>query len=246
MEDQSYHKGLATGVSDGTVSGERGVKENYRRKANVQEEANKLGNNLMAGVAALFLHPVFCFVGFWLVCFGSLLALAPVLGISRAGLNGLPGWYAWVAAGIPLVPAFLLRKIIPRLMAVLFFTGLAVLAVLMVMKVMEIREEREARASPPTAATAPATTTPATRAPARTMPATRTAPPRRPTAASVRAALRDAARSEVTSVAPGEGGKGKMFEGYDLRVCDMSLGSPEFCQRYCATLATEKRPEWCH
>lgn len=77
MEAQSYYKGLNSGVSDGTLGGDRGVQKNYRRKANVQHEANKLGENLSRGVAALFLHPVFCFAGFWLIGFGSLLALAP-------------------------------------------------------------------------------------------------------------------------------------------------------------------------
>ena len=154
MEDQSYHKGLATGVSDGTQSGNRGVQENYRRKANVQHEANKLGDNLASGVAALFLHPVFCFVGFWIIGFGSLLALAPKVGLGSS-IDDAPTWYAWTAAGVPVVVAIMFRRIIPKLMAVAFYIGIAALVVLMAIKVVDIRKERAARAGSPQAVVLP-------------------------------------------------------------------------------------------
>lgn len=81
----------------------------------------ELGNGLMAVIAALFLHPVFSFVGFWLICFGLLLSIAPVLGLSTTGLNDLPNWYGFSAMAIPIVLAVLLRKIIPTMMKWIFY-----------------------------------------------------------------------------------------------------------------------------
>src|SRR5690606_20624311 len=111
MEDQSFYKALQTGVSDGTHSGNRGLQENYARQARVAYEADKLGRNLVLGVVALFLHPRFCFVGFSLIVFGVLMALAPAIG-----MNGLPGWYGWTAAAAALALTFVLRRIVRKLM----------------------------------------------------------------------------------------------------------------------------------
>lgn len=206
MEDQSYHKGLNTGVSDGTLSGDRGVQENYRRKANVQHEANKLGENLSRGVAALFLHPVFCFAGFWLIGFGSLLALAPQIGIGN-NLDDVPTWYGWTAAAVPIVAAYMLRKIVPRLMAVAFYAGLAVLAVLLVIKVGDIRKERASRADTPHPVVAPAA---------------RTTAPRTPSAAEIQQLLIEAASPEITSTPPSEGPENEIGNAY----CEEL---PDFC-----------------
>ncbi|MEQ8661405.1 MAG: hypothetical protein RLW62_11345, partial [Gammaproteobacteria bacterium] len=141
MEDQSYYKGLNTGVSDGTHSGNRGVQENYRRQAQVGHEAQKLGETLTLAVVALFVHPAFCFVGFWLIGFGLLSAAAPKLGLSDAG-----PWYGWTAALVPLVLAVLLRKIVRKLMIGIFAIGVVTLVVAFVMGVIELRQERAARA----------------------------------------------------------------------------------------------------
>ncbi|MGB5353990.1 MAG: hypothetical protein WBN32_10305 [Woeseia sp.] len=203
MEDQSYHNALTTGVSDETHSGNRGLQENYRRKADVQREANKLGENLAGGVAALFLHPVFCFFGFWIIGFGSLLAFAPKFGMADA-----PIWYSWAAAIVPIAVAVMLRKIIPKLMAAAFFIGIAFLVVMMVFKVAEIREERAARAAAPPAVVAPAT---------------RTAAPKSPTAVDIQRALIDAAKPETTSIPPSEGPVGEIANTYCKEL-------PELCE----------------
>ncbi|MDT8283572.1 MAG: hypothetical protein RQ982_12300 [Gammaproteobacteria bacterium] len=92
-------------------------------------EGQKLGEGLMMMVMALFLHPAFSFVGFWLIGFGLLLSIAPVLGVSDQSMNDLPNWYIFLAMGIPVALAVLLRKHIPRLMKWIFFALLAVLVV---------------------------------------------------------------------------------------------------------------------
>ncbi|MGB5325972.1 MAG: hypothetical protein WBN40_11175 [Pseudomonadales bacterium] len=207
MEDQSYNKALNTGVSDGTHSGNRGLQENYKRKANVQHEANKLGENIAMGVAALFLHPVFCFVGFWLIGFGSLLALAP-----KIGLHDQPTWYGWTAAIIPLVLAFVLRKIVPKLMAAVLVAVVVSLAVLMFFKVKDLREERAAKAA----------ATPAVAAPAE-----HAASPRQRTIADIQKALIDAASPETTSTAPTEGPANEFETAYCTSV--PAAERPDWC-----------------
>jgi len=69
----------------------------------------------------LFLHPAFSYVGFWLICFGLLLSMAPALGLSGKGLKNLPNWYVLSGIGLPVVLAVLLRKFIPKLMQWIFF-----------------------------------------------------------------------------------------------------------------------------
>ncbi|MEO3430799.1 hypothetical protein AAFN88_18235 [Pelagibius sp. CAU 1746] len=153
MTRDSYTHSRTTGISDGTAEGLRGA-DDYKASqrhlarfaaghqnlqagnARVAEESRKLGETLVAIVAALFLHPFFCFVGFWIVCFGLLLALAPVLGLSDGDLNGLPEWYGWSAAVFSVVLVVALRKVIPTLMKWLFFGAIAVLAILLVIGVV--------------------------------------------------------------------------------------------------------------
>ncbi|HMA16582.1 MAG TPA: hypothetical protein VKP12_17465, partial [Kiloniellaceae bacterium] len=105
----------------------------------MQEEGRKLGELLTVIVAGLFLHRYFCFVGFWLVCFGLLLAAGPHLGLSDNGLNGLPDWYGFTALAVPVVLAVALRKIIPTLMKWIFFIGVAVLVVALIVAVVNSR-----------------------------------------------------------------------------------------------------------
>ncbi|MCB2100409.1 MAG: hypothetical protein KDE22_06045 [Rhodobacterales bacterium] len=211
------------------------------------------GGGIFKIVAALFLHPVFAFVGFWLLGFGLLVFLAPTLGLGGTGSTPPPIWYLGVAGGVPLVLAIVLRKIVHKLMVALFVIGCATLAVVMVLQVIELRQERDAKATAPQTVTAPATPAPATpsrTAPTRATTAPVTRPPTaRPPASAVeraREALREAANPNITSTPPGSGTPGKKFEGVDLRVCDMSLGGVEVCQRYCATLEAAQRPTWCH
>jgi hypothetical protein len=156
MTRDSYTNSRTTGISDGTAEGHRGA-DDYKASqrhlasfgaghqnqmagnARVAEESRKLGENLMAIVAALFLHPYFCFVGFWIVCF-ALLATAPVyLGLSDEALSYFHDWYVWFAAGLSVVLAVALRKIVPRLMKWIFFGGLAVLAILLIVDVATSR-----------------------------------------------------------------------------------------------------------
>ena len=195
------------------------------------EAGHQFGAAIVTFIAALFIHPYFCFVGFWLIGFGLLLAVVPGISIGETNLAALlPDWYPWLAAAIPLVLAFLLRKIVRRLMMGGFIVGCVALVAYFILGVVELRRERAA---------------PATAAPAATAPAPRQTGPRAPTAAEIQATLIEAATPEVTVTAPGSDPPGEMFEGVDLRICEMSLGGVDVCQRYCATLEVVARPGWC-
>ena len=78
------------------------------------------GSQLMAIVMGLFLHPIYSYFGFWLVCTVLLLTLGEVLGPSL-GLHDLPTWYFFSATTIPDALAVLLRKRIPALMKWIFY-----------------------------------------------------------------------------------------------------------------------------
>jgi len=74
-------------------------------------------------ILALFLHPIFCFVGFWIICTVSLFMLAPALGLAESWGNSLetvPDWYRYTALGAPALLAIALRKIVPAVMKWLF------------------------------------------------------------------------------------------------------------------------------
>lgn len=73
------------------------------------------GNALLAIVTGLFLHPIYSYFGFWLVCTVLLLTLGEVLKPSL-GLENLPNWYFFSATTVPVALAVLLRKRIPALM----------------------------------------------------------------------------------------------------------------------------------
>lgn len=151
MSGDPYTRGRMTGLSDGSTAGQRGA-DDYRASqrylehnkqllqgqqagaARMHEEGRKLGELLMAFVAGLFLHRYFCFVGFWLVCFVLLLVLPNYLDLSDASLAGLGDWYFYFAAVVPLVPAVLLRKIIPTLMKWTFFAALAVCVIALIVE----------------------------------------------------------------------------------------------------------------
>lgn len=88
--------------------------------------AQQLGDGLMAIVAALFLHPVFSFVGFWLICTGLLMfllgtALETILSLD---MNNPPIWYFLLAMGIPVVLAVVFRKYIPKIMKWIFYIAI--------------------------------------------------------------------------------------------------------------------------
>lgn len=153
MTKDSYTHGRMTGLSDGTTAGIRGA-DDYRvsqrhlernrqllqgQPAGMGDEGRKLGELLMAMVAGLFLHRYFCFVGFWLVCFGLLLALPAYLPLPDAVVAALTDWYAYFAAVVPLILAWLLRRIIPTLMKWIFFAALAAIVIALIVEVARSR-----------------------------------------------------------------------------------------------------------
>lgn len=85
----------------------------------------QLGQGFMAIVAALFLHPIFSFIGFWLICTGLLLILGHVLGTAIGlDMNSPPTWFFVSAMGISGVLAVLSRKFVPRMMKWIFFIAI--------------------------------------------------------------------------------------------------------------------------
>lgn len=128
----SYHNARRGGISDGTVEGQRGAYEHGvakrqleaqkqlfsgQQQVNAQNAGRELGDGLMAIVVGLFLHPVFSFVGFWLICTLLLLllgsAVATVLGL---GMNSPPSWFFFSGMTISAALTVVLRKFVPRLM----------------------------------------------------------------------------------------------------------------------------------
>ena len=74
----------------------------------------------MAIVMGLFLHPVYSFFGFWLICTILLFTLGEVIKPSL-GMDNLPNWYFLLAVALPVASAVLFRKRIPALMKWIFY-----------------------------------------------------------------------------------------------------------------------------
>ena len=214
------------------------------QQAKAQQDAiDNLFLGLFKAIGALFLHRYFSFVGFWLLVFCLLLSVAPWLGVteppSRAFLSNppavwektwdvLPAWYRYAALGIPVLMAIVLRKFVRPIMRWTLYALIAAIAGLIILKIVGNDEPAPQKAPLSHAAPASADASPAERAQA------------------VRKALEEAAIPETSFTAPGsDQGPREMFEGVDLRVCEMSLGGVEVCQRYCATLEAKDRPSWC-
>lgn len=88
--------------------------------------AQQFGDGLMAVIAGLFLHPVFSFVGFWLIC--TLLVMS-TLGTVLDTVFGMdmkspPVWYYILGMGIPVVLAVVFRKYIPTIMKWIFWIAI--------------------------------------------------------------------------------------------------------------------------
>jgi drug/metabolite transporter (DMT)-like permease len=97
----------------------------------------------MAIVAALFIHPVFSFVGFWLICTGLLLTLGSALGtVIGLDMNSPPTWFFVSAMSISGVLAVLLRKIVPKMMKWTFYVLLGGLVLAFVGGVISALIER--------------------------------------------------------------------------------------------------------
>lgn len=104
------------------------------RGTDVGYEAQKLTEKLIMAFLALFLHPFFSLVGFWLLCFLVLFNLAPVLGVSSGG-DSVPAWYGYSTAVAAAVPAVIFRKFVPTLMKWVLIIGGVVLAILVVISI---------------------------------------------------------------------------------------------------------------
>lgn len=91
------------------------------------EAGQKFGEGIMGMVAALFLHPIFSFVGFWLICTGLFVWLVNAFGdellVGQLGLNknNPPTWLMVSIFAVPVVLTYLVRKRVPTLMKWVFY-----------------------------------------------------------------------------------------------------------------------------
>ena len=105
-----------------SISQRSGPKEVVVRGTDVGYEAQKATEGLLMIVMGLFLHPVFSFVGFWLICTGLLLILGHVLGtMIGLDMNSPPTWFFISGLAISGILTWLLRARVPKLMKWLFF-----------------------------------------------------------------------------------------------------------------------------
>jgi len=104
----------------------------------------QLGDGLMAIVAGLFLHPIFSFAGFWLICTGLLMyLLGSVLEtVLSLDMNNPPIWYFILAMGIPVALAVVFRKFVPKIMKWIFYIAIGVITLAFVGGVISAIFER--------------------------------------------------------------------------------------------------------
>ncbi|MBZ0165239.1 MAG: hypothetical protein K8I00_00430 [Candidatus Omnitrophica bacterium] len=111
---------------------------------NVQQHVDA-GHNFVEGIfkiiAAFFLHPFFCLIGFGFIGFVGMMLLAPNVGIVDLdpGVNPgatvdkawqtVPLWYRIVAIAVPGVLAVILRKYVRPLMKWIFYIGVTALII---------------------------------------------------------------------------------------------------------------------
>lgn len=104
---------------------------NIRNAKALQASIDSAFLSIAKALLALFLHPWFCFVGFWIVGVLSLMLLAPLLGVIpswNVPWEAVPPWYRYVAFGLPVVAAVALRKFVPSVMKWLLIVGVSALA----------------------------------------------------------------------------------------------------------------------
>lgn len=81
---------------------------------------------------SLFLHPYFCFVGFWIIGVVSLFALAPLFGLVESWevspWESAPDWYRYTALALPIALAVALRKVVPTIMKWILISAVSLLA----------------------------------------------------------------------------------------------------------------------
>ncbi len=105
-----------------SISQKSGPKEVVVRGTDPAYEGRKFGESIVMMFLALFLHPLFSFVGFWLLCMIALFHLAPLIGLSTKWYNS-PDWYPFASAAIAVVPTVLFRKHVPAIMKWILIVG---------------------------------------------------------------------------------------------------------------------------
>ncbi|MCC5794665.1 MAG: zinc ribbon domain-containing protein [Chromatiales bacterium] len=108
----------------------KGPQEVVVRGTDVGYEAEKLGARLMTGFLALFLHPRFAFVGFYLLCL-FFVAAAVAIGGEWLGLDidNAPGWVVAMIFALPVPLVYLLRAYVRTVMKWLLIVLAAILVI---------------------------------------------------------------------------------------------------------------------
>jgi hypothetical protein len=103
------------------------------RGTDVGYEAEKLGYRLMMGVLALFLHPYFAFVGFYLLCLFIVAGMSSLAGEALgANIDNPPGWAIALILAAPIPLVYLLRNYVRTIMKWL----LVALAVILMLNIV--------------------------------------------------------------------------------------------------------------
>ena len=111
------------------MSRRSGQDEVVVRGTDVGYEAQKLTERLILMVVALFLHPAFSFVGFWLICTGLLLTLGSVIGAALgSNLDSPPTWFILLSMAASGALTVSLKKYVPTVMKWVFYLLVGALA----------------------------------------------------------------------------------------------------------------------
>ena len=103
----------------------------------------QVGEGLTKAVLALFLHPRFSFVGFWLISTGLLIWLANVLGEVLGMDKNEPHILLMILVyGIPVVLAVAFRKFVPIIMKWALILGGSALLIWMIVDLADFLKNR--------------------------------------------------------------------------------------------------------
>lgn len=183
----------------------------------------EFGYAVTSGIIWLLDNRYLSYFWFWLVWVIASAVIGQRSGFISEDWLGRPFAFDVFGVILPIALAIIFRKQIPRIMKWVWLGLIVSLAGLAILKLVG---------------------EPAQQANTVTLPAENSAAAG---AAAVREALDETANSEITFIAPGSDDAPRViFEGVDLRLCEIDDPNMAACQRYCATLEVDDRPRWCN
>lgn len=185
----------------------------------------EFGYAVVSGIFWLLDNRYLSYVWFWLIWVIASAVIGQQSGFISEDWLDRPFAFDVVGVLLPIAIAIAFREQIPRIMKWVWLGLIVSLAGLAILKLVGDGEPAE-HANPVTLS---AEDSSAARA------------------AAVREALDETADSEITFIAPGSDDAPRViFEGVDLRLCEIDDPGTAACQRYCATLEVDDRPRWCN